>query len=189
MSTIERISRVKEYRQQEVSSKRIKKDVSGNVDDEIRSRQSNSREKISSESLKTVQSNEIENFKNEVRGKGRRKGRRSKDVSDESAPVNENSGSSQSLSSSGSSQNSGQPSSGNATTLINQQQGSTQAGSMQSSIASSQNVQSLAQKYVSQYEKNAGVTLSTEERKAMETDVSTFYSRADRVGRLEKIVM
>ena len=51
-----------------------------------------------------------------------------------------------------------------------------------------QDTHSLAQRYVEQFEKNAGVTLSSAEFQARVENVYNFYSDPSRSGRLAKIV-
>jgi hypothetical protein len=46
----------------------------------------------------------------------------------------------------------------------------------------------LAERYVAQYEAQAGVTLSAEQRAAKVAEVSEFYSQGTRSGRLSSIV-
>lgn len=47
---------------------------------------------------------------------------------------------------------------------------------------------SLAGRYVENYEKQAGKTLSAEQKKALVQDVYTFYSEPSRTGRLAAVV-
>lgn len=49
-------------------------------------------------------------------------------------------------------------------------------------------IDSLARKYVAQYEKNAGRSLTSSEREQRVQDVADFYSDPSRAGRLDKVV-
>ena len=53
----------------------------------------------------------------------------------------------------------------------------------------SNDLRSLAERYVNQYETNAGKTLSSGDRQALVQNVYTFYSEPSRAGRLEKVVL
>jgi hypothetical protein len=53
---------------------------------------------------------------------------------------------------------------------------------------SASRITELAKKYVQVYEKNSGVSLSSEERDALVRDVSKFYSEPIRGDRLERLV-
>jgi hypothetical protein len=49
-------------------------------------------------------------------------------------------------------------------------------------------IKSLAQRYVANYERDSGNTLSAEQRSALTAEVADFYDEPERAGRLERLV-